>query len=90
MIWHYIGMSAAMLTTFSFVPQIFKVIKTRSVNDVSLVTLFQFAFGVILWAIYGIHLKNPIIIAANIITLVTLFFLIGLYFKFRDNSLEEA
>lgn len=90
MIWHYIGMSAAMLTTFSFVPQIFKVIKTRSVNDVSLVTLLQFAFGVILWAIYGIHLKNPIIIAANIITLVTLFFLIGLYFKFRDNSLEEA
>ena len=82
MIWTIIGVLAATLTMFSFVPQIFRSLRTRSVKDVSPVTLFQLSAGVCLWMIYGVSRKDPIIIIANLITLITLTVLIFLYFKY--------
>jgi len=83
MIWSIIGSSAALLTMLAFIPQIVKVIKTKSVKDVSITTLLQLSLGVSLWIAYGIHLKNAIIIAANSITLSSLFILLALYFYYR-------
>ncbi|MFA4854534.1 MAG: SemiSWEET transporter [Candidatus Omnitrophota bacterium] len=82
MFWTIIGAAAATLTMFSFIPQIFRSLRTRSVKDVSPVTLFQLSAGVFLWMIYGISRKDPIIIVANFITLMTLSVLIFLYFKY--------
>jgi MtN3 and saliva related transmembrane protein len=81
MVWLIIGSSAAVLTMFSFIPQIIKVIKTKSAKDVSLITLVQLSLGVSLWITYGIHLKDTIIITANAITLSTLIILLFLYLK---------
>ncbi len=77
-----IGLSAATLTMFSFVPQIVKSLRLKSVKDMSPVTLFQLSLGVFLWIIYGILRSDPVIIIANVITLVTLTALIFLYFKY--------
>ena len=82
MFWRVIGATAAILTMFSFVPQITRSLRTKSVKDVSPVTLFQMSCGVILWTIYGIYLKDYIIVTANLVTLVTLAVLIFLYFKY--------
>jgi len=77
--WFLFGSMAAVLTTFGFVPQIIKMHRTRSSNDVSLATLYQFSAGVILWTFYGFHIADVIIIAANIICFLTLVVAIGLY-----------
>jgi len=82
MIWTIIGAMAAILTMFSFVPQIFRSLRTKSVKDVSPVTLFQLSAGVCLWMVYGVARKDPIIIIANVITFLTLAVLIFLYFKY--------
>jgi len=82
MLWSIVGSSAAILTMFSFVPQIIKVIKTKSAKDVSLTTLFQLSLGVSLWIVYGIYLKDVIIITANSVTLITLVILLLLYFNY--------
>jgi len=86
MLWTLIGASAATLTMFSFVPQIVKSLKTRSVKDVSLITIYQLASGVFLWIIYGILRKDPVIITANIITFISLSTLLYLYFKFERSA----
>lgn len=83
MIWTIVGASAATLTMFSFIPQIVRCLRIRSAKDVSPVMLFQLSTGVSLWMVYGAHLKNPIIILANGITLLSLMVLIFLYFKFE-------
>ncbi len=80
--WTIIGMLAATLTMFSFIPQIIKVLKNKSAKDVSLITILQLSLGVSLWIAYGIHLKNFIIIVANTITLITLIALLYFYFSF--------
>jgi len=82
MLWTIIGASAATLTMFSFIPQIIKAFKTRSVRDVSEITLFQLSAGVFLWILYGIHLKDAVIIIANLVTLASLGVLLFLYVKF--------
>lgn len=80
--WYLIGIAAALLTTFGFVPQIIKMHTTKSSRDVSLVTLFQFSAGVFLWTFYGLHLGDNIIIAANAITFLTLVAAIVLYYHY--------
>lgn len=88
MIWTIIGAVAATLTMFSFVPQIARSLRTKSVRDVSPVTLFQLSAGVLLWMIYGIYRQDPIIICANAVTLACLSILIFLYFKYGSPNGE--
>lgn len=83
MFWELIGLSAAVLTSFAFIPQVAKMYSKKSAKDISLITLFQLSLGVGLWIIYGIHLKNIIIIAANAFTFFTLLCAIGLYHKYK-------
>ncbi len=81
--WYIIGVVAALLTTFGFVPQILKMYRIKSVQDVSLVTLFQFSAGVALWTLYGIYRNDIIIIAANAVSFITLVAAIALYYYYR-------
>jgi MtN3 and saliva related transmembrane protein len=84
MVWTIVGVAAASLTMFGFVPQIIKMWKTHSVKDVSGLTLIQFGVGVLLWMLYGIHLQDFIIIGANGISLATILIALGLYLKFNQ------
>lgn len=82
MFWIIIGISAASLTMFAFIPQIIKVFKNKSAKDVSLTTLLQLSLGVSLWIAYGIHLRDKIIIIANGVTLTSLVILLYLYYRY--------
>jgi len=84
--WTIIGVGAAVLTMFSFIPQIIKVLKNKSAKDVSLITLLQLSSGVTLWIVYGIYLRDGVIIIANSVTLVTLLILLYLYFNYRRRT----
>ncbi len=87
--WYLIGSMAAPLTMFGFVPQVIKMFRTKSVEDVSVVMLAQFSIGVFLWFLYGVHLADIIIIIANLVTFVTLITAMGLYFYYnRGTSLK--
>jgi MtN3 and saliva related transmembrane protein len=85
--WELIGSGAALLTMFGFVPQIFKIYRTESVEDVSFTMLFQFTIGIFLWLLYGVHIKDRILIIANMISFTTLVVALGLYLKYRKNNL---
>jgi MtN3 and saliva related transmembrane protein len=63
------GYLAAFCTTVAFVPQALKAWRTRSVEDLSLVTFLLFTAGVACWLIYGIMTVDWPIIAANVVTL---------------------
>lgn len=64
-----VGVCAAILTTSSFIPQVFKSIHTRSTHDLSMRMLIILTFGILLWLLYGILRLDPIITAANAIGL---------------------
>ena len=64
----FYGYIAAVLTTIAFLPQLIKTIKTKSANDVSLITLVMFICGLCFWIIYGYQISSIPIMTANIIT----------------------
>lgn len=92
MIWKIIGALAAGLTMFGFVPQVIKMTQTKSVHDVSILTLLQFFVGVSFWMIYGIHLRDPIIIVANTVCWMTLLVALCLYtvYTMRERSIKRT
>ena len=65
-----LGYVAAALTTASFVPQAWKVIRTRETHALSLAMYVMFSSGVALWLVYGLMLESWPLIAANCVTLV--------------------
>ncbi len=65
-----IGYLAAFLTTAAFLPQVYKVMQTKSTEDLSLVTFSMLFVGVILWVIYGFILNELPIIIANLVMIV--------------------
>ena len=79
--WYVLGAVAAALTSFGFVPQVVKMWRTRSVKDVSPITILQFIAGGSLWAVYGVHLDNWVIIAANLVSLAILIAALLIYFR---------
>lgn len=65
-----IGLTAACLTTASFVPQAARVWRTKSTKDISL-TMFTMMFvGIALWFVYGLLQNDLPLIVANGVTMV--------------------
>ena len=60
--------NAAILTTFSFVPQVLRVWRTRSTADISLGMYSVYTFGIALWGVYGVLLDSWPIILSNALT----------------------
>ena len=66
----WVGAVAGACTTVAFVPQVWRVWKTRSARDLSLPTYAVFTFGVVLWFVYGILIGSLPILLSNGLTLV--------------------
>lgn len=64
----YIGYLAGVLTTVAFFPQLIKIWRTKSAEDVSLAMFVIFTTGVFLWLVYGVMIGAWPIVAANTIT----------------------
>ena len=78
-----VGYVAGALTTLSFVPQVIKAWKMRETRDLSLAMLVLFAFGVLLWTLYGFSLNSLPIIVANLVTFVLILVLLFLKFRYK-------
>ena len=65
-----IGLTAAVCTTASFLPQVIKTLETKRTKDISLVMYAILVVGVSLWLVYGIMIKDLPIILANTVSLI--------------------
>jgi MtN3 and saliva related transmembrane protein len=64
-----IGLLAGFLTTLSFVPQVLRIWRTRSAQDVSGLMFVIFSLGVFFWLLYGLFLHDFPIVITNGLTL---------------------
>lgn len=78
-----LGYAAAILTTAAFVPQVVRVWRRRSADDISLAMYLLFMAGVALWAIYGVRLKAAPVILANTVTFVLAAAVVAAKLRFR-------
>jgi len=64
------GIVAASLTTLCWLPQTLKVIREKETRALSLPANVIFAFGILLWLIYGIGIGDWPVIGANAVSFV--------------------
>ena len=73
-----LGLFAGAMTTGSTVPQIVKILKTRSAGDISTLFFAFMATGMFLWLVYGIIRSDVIIILWNALSLSLCLIILGL------------
>ena len=75
-----IGHAGAFLTSVTFIPQVYKVWQTKSVNDLSITMLFIILTSTIVWLVYAFALMLwPVILANSIVFILDIMLI---YFKF--------
>lgn len=65
--WTYLAFVAGALTSTGYLPQIVKGLKTRKMEDISLLMPAVLGLGMFLWLIYGLARADPAIIVANVV-----------------------
>ena len=78
-----LGLIAGTCTTAAFLPQLFKIWKTKSTHDISLWMYVVICTGILLWLIYGIIIGSLPVILANAVTLVIAAMILILKIKYR-------
>lgn len=78
-----IGYLAAILTTCSFLPQVWHTFRTRDVSGISLGMYLVFACGVALWLAYGVLMGAWPIVLANAITLALALAILAMKLRYR-------
>jgi len=78
-----IGPTAALLTTCSFMPQVYRTWKTKSTESLSWSMLFISIIAATLWFSYGNYINDKIIIFSNLIMGILQLTLLYFKYKFR-------
>jgi len=79
-----LGIIAGLLTTGSFLPQVYQTLKTRDVSGISLLMYLAFTTGVLLWLMYGLLHGQIAVILANGITFVLAAIILGMKIRYRQ------
>ena len=78
---------AVILNTIYQVPQLFKIIKTKSVNDISLVAIALLLFNNILWFTHGYFINDNTLIISSVLNLSLNLVIMCLFFKHRTKKI---
>jgi MtN3 and saliva related transmembrane protein len=65
-----IGLAAAILTTVSFLPQVYRSLRSRDTRSISLGMYALFTLGIALWLAYGLLIHDVPVMLANSVTLI--------------------
>jgi len=76
-----LGLAAGTITSITFLPQVIRIWKTRSVKDLSLVMVLLLVAGTVCWLTYGLLKKDAAIIYTNVMVLIMS--LVIFYFKIK-------
>jgi MtN3 and saliva related transmembrane protein len=83
-----LGLVAAALTTFSFLPQVIKTWQSKSADDISIGTFGMLCTGVLCWLAYGLLIEDLPIIVSNVVTFVLVGAVLvqAVLYKWRDQQ----
>jgi MtN3 and saliva related transmembrane protein len=76
-----LGYTAGTISAITFLPQVIKTRKMKASGEISLLMILFVTGSVTLWVIYGLLIKNNVIIFTNSIVFILSLFL--LYFKWK-------
>ena len=76
-------MVAAFFTTFAYLPQSIKTIRTKHTKDLSLQTIIMLEIGLITWLIYGLLINSLPVISANTVSILLMTIILIMKLKYK-------
>ncbi len=82
-----IAATLGIISSIAYLPQIHKIIKRKSAEDISLITYGMFTLSIFVWFLYGIELKKFVIIIPNIFAFICCIstFLLSIYYQKKNH-----
>jgi MtN3 and saliva related transmembrane protein len=77
-----LGAVAAILTTLCWLPQAFRIMRTRDTRSISLLTQGAFTVGVVLWLGYGLMIGSYPVIVSNAVTMLLAGAILGMKLRY--------
>jgi MtN3 and saliva related transmembrane protein len=65
-----LGFIAGLFTTFSGIPQMFKIVKTKDVSALSLTSLVIVDFGSALWLFYAFLIRDDVLVGWQVVAII--------------------
>jgi MtN3 and saliva related transmembrane protein len=81
-----IGYFGSFLTSITFIPQVYKSWKSKSVGDLSIWMVLIVITSTIVWLVYGFAIQSGPVILANTIVFVLTLVLLGFKLSFPKNN----
>jgi MtN3 and saliva related transmembrane protein len=81
-----IGFIASFTSTVSLIPQIYQTYKTKSVEDISMLMLINFAICSIAWVAYGVLTNTRSVWITNVIMTISSIFMLFFKVKYKKNN----
>lgn len=78
-----LGFIAAGLSAISFLPQVIKIWRLKSVRDISTVMYIMYTLSVILWLFYGIIINSKPLVISEVLTLVFVTVILVMKYLYR-------
>lgn len=85
-----LGLVAGTLTTIAFVPQVVRILRTRSAHDISWLLFGVLAAGSALWLWYGLRTGSLPLILTNAICLTLQLLIFGLKWRYGRGDKSRA
>lgn len=78
-----LGLTAGVISTIAFLPQLLKTWRSRSAQDLSWSMLIILCTGITLWLVYGIVISDLPVIASNAVLLCLVSVILVLKIRFN-------
>jgi MtN3 and saliva related transmembrane protein len=83
---NFIGTIAGILSTIAFIPQVIKIWRNRSAQDISKGSFTMFAISSFLWIVYGIFKLEYPLILANLVNFTLNCTVLLLTYKYKSEK----
>ena len=83
----FLGITGSLIICGSVIPQVIKTYRTKSARDLSITYLTTLMIGIVLLTVYSIYISDPVFIFGNVLSLLSVVILIGLWKRYYYNGL---
>lgn len=86
MLIEFLATIMGIVMSLGYYPQIYRILKTKSVKNISLTTFLIFSLGTTTWLLYGIYLKDWVIFLSFILGVVGSWSIVILNLIYRSKN----
>jgi len=83
----FLGVTGSLIICGSVIPQVIKTYRTKSARDLSITYLTTLMIGIVMLTIYSFYIRDMVFIFGNVLSLLSVVILIGLWTRYYYNGL---